>query len=277
MDMIEKMIKEGIYNECNSDIYNSGIGKLIKRYRLMKTRDERIKFIISIFNECKKEINFDFQILTSYPLAYGVCYPDSFIDIYIKAIDRLALRDGNKEASIQFLYILFHELRHAIQYNDKTLNLKNYRMAKEEYIQTSEEKRISQLPKVMQMLEPNYYYDNHDYFEFEIDADIYGFLYAYEFLNHYNFKEYNDTYNKNILEKLSNRNTREYYDIENKFDDILDNVKKPFDIEYNSFAKRKTFEELMNNKLNDQNLYNKLLLNKIKEEEIIKLQKIKIK
>ena len=75
--------------------------------------------------------------------------------------------------------------------------------------------------------------------------------------------------NKNILEKLSNRNTRQYYDIENKFDDILDNVKKPFDIEYNSFAKRKTFEELMNNKLNDQNLYNKLLLNKIKEEEIV--------
>ena len=33
----------------------------------------------------------------------------------------------------------------------------------------------------------------------------------------------------------------------------------------------------MNNKLNDQNLYNKLLLNKIKEEEIIKLKKIKIK
>ena len=33
----------------------------------------------------------------------------------------------------------------------------------------------------------------------------------------------------------------------------------------------------MNNKLSDQNLYNKLLLNKIKEEEIIKLQKIKIK
>lgn len=55
MDIIEKMIKEGIYNECNSDIYNSGIGKLIKRYRLMKTRDERIKFIISIFNECKKK------------------------------------------------------------------------------------------------------------------------------------------------------------------------------------------------------------------------------
>ena len=166
------------------------------------------------------------------------------------------------------MYILFYELRHAIQYNDTTLNLKNYRMAKEEYIQTSEEKRISQLPKVMQMLEPNYYYDNHDYFEFEIDADIYGFLYAYELLNHYNFKEYNDIYNKNILEKLSNRNTREYYDIENKFDDILDSVKKPFDIEYNSFAKRKTFEELMNNNLSDQNLYNKLLLNKIKEEEI---------
>ena len=64
MDIIEKMINEGIYNECNSSIYNSGIGKLIKRYRLMKTRDERIKFIISIFNECKKEINFDFQVLT---------------------------------------------------------------------------------------------------------------------------------------------------------------------------------------------------------------------
>ena len=141
-------------------------------------------------------------------------------------------------------------------------------MAKEEYIATSEDIRISQLPKVNQILEPNYYYENHDYFKFEIDADIYGFLYAYELLNHYNFKEYNDTYNKNILEKLSNRNTRQYYDIANKFDDIFDNVKKPFDIEYNSFAKRKTFEELINNKLSDQNLYNKLLLNKIKEEEI---------
>ena len=73
----------------------------------MKTRDERIKFIISIFNECKKEINFDFQVLTSYPLAFGVSYPDSFIDIYIKAIDRLALRDGNKETSIQFCVYCF--------------------------------------------------------------------------------------------------------------------------------------------------------------------------
>ena len=60
MEKNKKMIKEGIYNECNSDIYNSFIGKLIKRYRLMKTRDKKIKFIISIFNECKKEINFDF-------------------------------------------------------------------------------------------------------------------------------------------------------------------------------------------------------------------------
>ena len=50
----------------------------------MKTREERIKFIIAIFNEAKKEVNFDFQVLTSYPLAYGVCYDDSFIDIYIK-------------------------------------------------------------------------------------------------------------------------------------------------------------------------------------------------
>lgn len=85
------------------------------------------------------------------------------------------------------MYILFHELRHAIQYNDKTLNLKNYRMAKEEYIATSEDIRISQLSKINQILESNYYYENHDYFEFEIDADIYGFLYAYELLNHYNF------------------------------------------------------------------------------------------
>ena len=46
-------------------------------------------------------------------------------------------------------------------------------MAKEEYIATSEEKRISQLSKINQILEPNYYYENHDYFEFEIDADIY--------------------------------------------------------------------------------------------------------
>lgn len=86
MDIIGKMIKEWIYNECDSVKYNFLISKLIKRYRLMKTRDERIKFIISIFNEAKKEVNFDFQVLTSYPLAYGVCYDDSFIDIYIKAL-----------------------------------------------------------------------------------------------------------------------------------------------------------------------------------------------
>ena len=84
MDIIEKMIKEGIYNEGDSFKYNFLISKLIKRYRLMKTREERIKFIIAIFNEAKKEVNFDFQVLTSYPLAYCVCYDDSFIDIYIK-------------------------------------------------------------------------------------------------------------------------------------------------------------------------------------------------
>lgn len=167
------------------------------------------------------------------------------------------------------MYILFHELRHAIQYNDKTLNLQNYRMAKEEYIVYSEKKRISELQKIMQEFEYNYYYENHDFFEFEIDADIYEYLYAYMLLNHYNFKEYNDTYNDRILEKLSYRNTREYYAIENKFDEVLDNVKKPFDIEYDSKGKRKSFEELMNNNLNDRNLYNKLLLNKIKEEECV--------
>ncbi|MDD6388377.1 MAG: hypothetical protein PUA68_04860 [Bacilli bacterium] len=90
-------------------------------------------------------------------------------------------------------------------------------------------------------------------------------MYAYELLNHYNFKEYNNTYNDRVLEKLSYRNTREYYDIENKFDEVLDNVKKPFDIEYDSKGKRKSFEELMNNNLKDKALYNKLLLNKIKE------------
>ena len=265
MDIIEKMIKEGIYNECNSDIYNSFIGKLIKRYRLMKTRDKRIKFIISIFNECKKEINFDFQVLTSYPLAFGVSYPDSFIDIYIKEFDKLALRDGNKEASIQFLYILFHELRHAIQYNDTTLNLKNYRMAKEDYIQTSEEKRISQLPKIMQMLEPNYYIENHDYFEFEIDANLRALVHAYKLLNKYNCKEFNEVFERLVCEFLSYRNTREYYDIENKFDSIFDCNVKPFDIEYDINGNRKSFEELFNNNLKDKALYNKLLLNKIKE------------
>ena len=121
----------------------------------------------------------------------------------------------------------------------------------------------------MQEFEYNYYYENHDFFEFEIDADIYEYLYAYRLLNHYNFKEYNDTYNDRVLEKLSYRNTREYYAIENKFDEVLDNVKKPFDIEYDSNGKRKSFEELMNNNLSDRNLYNKLLLNKIKEEECV--------
>ena len=44
---------------------------------------------------------------------------------------------------------------------------------------------------------------------------------------------------------------------------------KPFNIEYDNNGNRKSFDDLYNNNLRDKALYDKLLLNKIKEEQYI--------
>ena len=54
-----------------------------------------------------------------------------------------------------------------------------------------------------------------------------------------------------------------------KFDSIIDSGMKPFNIEYDNNGNRKSFDDLYNNNLRDKALYDKLLLNKIKEEQYI--------
>lgn len=174
----------------------------------------------------------------------------------------MVMEYGEFVAAYNLLITIFHELQHSKQYQDKELNLRNYRMAKEQVIVEYETLRINFLKMYN---EPNYYIENHDYFEFEIDANLKALVHAYKLLNKYNCKEFNEVFERLVCEFLSNRNTREYYDIENKFDSIIDCNVKPFDIEYDINGNRKSFEELFNNNLKDRALYNKILLNKIKE------------
>ena len=250
MDIIEKMIKKGIYDK-NED--------------LEKTKQERIDFINEIYKKEQEKSNFTYSCINNDANFTGQCNSQNYIEINLKRIDDMVMEYGEFVAAYILLITIFHELQHSKQYQDKELNLKNYIMSKEDYILISEEKRISQLPKKIQKLEPNYYIENHDFFEFEIDANLRALVRAYKLLNKYNCKEFNEVFERLVCEFLSYRNTREYYDIENKFDSIIDCNVKPFEIEYDISGNRKSFEELFNNNLKDKALYNKLLLNKIKE------------
>ena len=247
MDIIEKMIKKGIYSP-NED--------------LEKTKQDRIDFVNEIYKKEQEKYKFTYSCINKDENFTGQCNNENHIEINIKRIDDMVKEHSEFVAAYNLLITIFHELQHAKQYLDKELNLQNYRMAKEQVILQYETLRINYFKLYN---EPDYYSLNHNYFEFEIDANLRALVESYKLLNKYNCKEFNEILEVFICDFISNRNTREYYDIENKFDNIIDCNFKPFDIEYDSNGKRKSFEELFNNNLKDKALYNKLLLNKIKE------------
>ena len=271
MDIIEKMINKGIYGFDDYFIHDVTLYKMIKIHKLSKTKQDRIDFVNALFEKYKDENNIDFtyeckDVNAEY---VGACNGLNKIIVNIKKIDDTAIVYGNIIASYNLLLSIYHELQHVIQNENKKYTLQNYRMAKESYIVSSERIRILNLPEIEQSSEKNYYIENHDYFEGEIDADIKGLLNTYKLLNMYDFKKFNKMFEERILTYITRRNSPKYYDIENKFDNIIDCNFKPFDIEYDSNGKRKSFEELYNNNLKDKVLYDKLLLNKIKEEQYI--------
>ncbi|MDD6388376.1 MAG: hypothetical protein PUA68_04855 [Bacilli bacterium] len=271
MDIIEKMIKKGIYGFDDYFIHDISLYQMIKIYKLSKTKQDRIDFVNALFEKYKDENNIDFtyeckDVNEEY---VGACNGLNKIIVNIKKVDEAAIVHGNIIASYNLLLSIYHELQHVIQNENRKFTLQNYRITKEDYIISSELKRISNQPEVKQNLEKNYYIENHNYFEGEIDADINGLLNTYKLLNMYDFKKFNNLFENRILDYITRRNSPEYYDIENKFDNIIDCNFKPFDIEYDSNGKRKSFEDLYNNNLIDKALYYKLLLNKIKEEQYI--------
>ena len=146
MDIIEKMIKKGIYGQ-NED--------------LEKTKQERIDFINEIYKKEQEKSNFTYSCINNDANFTGHCNSENHIEINLKRIDDMVMEYGEFVAAYNLLITIFHELQHSKQYQDKELNLKNYRMAKEQAILQYETLRINFLKMYD---EPNYYYENHNYF-----------------------------------------------------------------------------------------------------------------
>ena len=271
MDIIEKMIKKGIYGFDDYFIHDIYLYQMIKTYKLKMTKQDRIDFVNALFKKYKDENNIDFTYECKFidEEYVGLCNGYNNIILNISKLDDAAIVYGNTLASYNLILSIYHELQHIIQNGNRKFTLQNYRMAKEEYIISSELDRISNLSEAVKSSEKNYYIENHNYFEEEIDADIKGVLNAYKLMNMYDFKKFDNIFEDRILEYITRRNDPKYYDIENKFDSIIDSGMKPFNIEYDNNGNRKSFDDLYNNNLRDKALYDKLLLNKIKEEQYI--------
>ena len=271
MDIIKKMIKKGIYGFDDHFIHDIYLYQMIKTYKLKMTKQDRIDFVNALFKKYKDENNIDFTYECKFidEEYVGLCNGYNNIIMNISKLDDAAIVHGNTLASYNLILSIYHELQHIIQNGNRKFTLQNYRMAKEEYIISSELNRISNLPEAVQSSEKNYYIENHNYFEIEIDADIFGILNAYKIMNMYDFEKFNNLFENRILEYITRRNNPKYFDIENKFDSIIDSDMKPFNIEYDNNGNRKSFDDLYNNNLKDKALYDKLLLNKIKEEQYI--------
>ena len=146
MDIIEKMIKKGIYSQ-NED--------------LEKTKQDRIDFVNEIYKKEQEKYKFTYSCINKDENFTGQCNNENHIEINIKRIDDMVKEHSEFVAAYNLLITIFHELQHAKQYLDKELTLQNYRMAKEQVILQYETLRINFFKLYN---EPDYYSLNHNYF-----------------------------------------------------------------------------------------------------------------
>jgi hypothetical protein len=152
--------------------------------------------------------------------------------------------------SIGLISSIFHEIEHAKQNKREILDVQSYRIAKEKY-----------------MIDNSKVYSKYyKFFEMEIDANIKGLLEAYKLMVSYDsyYLKYNKYMDFLMKEYIKLRNELEYEIVEDEFDKIIDNNKYPFNIEYDENGKRKELKDLVNNKLEDKNLYYHIIYNATK-------------
>lgn len=268
MDIIKDKLQNKVFKE-------EGLKKAIKiinpylKYKLIKSDSELTNFVTAIFNKAKEDFDdFNFtcidyktlrennnliKSLINLELAYaGSCDFDNNIKFNTTAIAFKTLKMGYSAdlISIGLISSIFHEIEHAKQNKREILDVQSYRIAKEKY-----------------MIDNSKVYSKYyKFFEMEIDANIKGLLEAYKLMISYDsyYLKYNKYMDFLMKEYIKLRDELEYEIVEDEFDKIIDNNKYPFNIEYDENGKRKELKDLVNNKLEDENLYYHIIYNATK-------------
>ncbi len=174
----------------------------------------------------------------------GNCSSDNSININLTTIKLSKMLSSNKNIDYEILRVIYHELAHAkiesaVRLQSPFYSTNIYAHEKERLFASNNR---------------DYYYKYHDYFESEITAEISGYTDLIKDLQEYECKNFWD-YKRESQEKITRhslyRTTKEYYEIEDKFDELL--IKHPDYIrankwlrsEYNNDGKRKEISDLL--------------------------------
>ncbi len=281
--MLEEYIKyqqeNGIFKENKKD-YNASLNKIVKPSLELKTAVSSIIKLnahkLNLFVEPKCftiEEYFNYIVNTTGDHKYalqkqnefkkikGECKNNKKVLMNISHFNDLLFSFTNSNnVYFEILKTVNHELCHIMQSNEpialnKYPNIDQYKYLKE--IKLAE-------------LDPEFYTKYHDYFELEIQANLYGYKQVVKELrkNYKNNKELIAIYEEKIKQELMKRCTKSYDMINKQFDKIIAKNKdiknnKYFYYEYKNGKKRTLFElvnlkeEYFNNLKKDEKLCEK--------------------
>ena len=179
----------------------------------------------------------------------GNCNADNLINLNLTTFKLAKLLSFKKNINHELLQVIYHELAHAKIEHEASL----------QYPFFDRNIYMQQKNKIFLLNDHDYYLKNHGYFENEILADIKGYtdlisdLAEYECQDYWQFKKKSE---EQIVKHKVSRTTKEYYEIEDRFDELL--IKNPDFIklnkwlryEYNNDGKRKEIPDLIESKNN---------------------------
>jgi len=179
----------------------------------------------------------------------GNCNSNNLISLHLTTLKLAKLLSSKENMDYELLQVIYHELAHA----------KIEQQASMQYPFFDRNMYMQQKIKIFLLNNYDYYLKNHDYFENEIMANIDGYTNLISDLEEYGCEDYwqfKKISEEKILKYKISRTAKEYYEIEDKFDEIL--MKNPDFIkinkwlryEYNNDGKRKEVSELIEAKTN---------------------------
>ena len=108
-----------------------------------------------------------------------------------------------------------------------------------------------------------------DLFEVEISANIQALINLYNYLyeKKSNLLNREEFFENKMFNFLENRSNDSYFKIEQKFDELINNDMTPFNLEYDSTGNRLDINQIINNKINDNNLYENIIKNTVMKKQ----------
>lgn len=203
------------------------ISNVLKNDLSMVDRDIKGSLLYTLANNCLGEFDIFFELEFDRNKKFKDGVATNHNHKYSASISEYNKDFENPVELYLVLYEMFHELHHTkVFYEcDNGIDKK------------TNEKYIPEL--VIQMIYPEMYKQNHDYFLLEIDANKFGIERAYNILSSYYDSEFLNNYG--ITNRKNSMLNRQNYLLENHMFSAKEND------EYDSFTLNGTYEENINN------------------------------